>query len=595
MKITLAQSLAAMTLKRKMSLAFGALFFLVLTLLMLLISQITSGLLIKKTVENTAQNLTMISEKLDMLSENVENYTKIAMLNENIQRALQATTTRPADYFDFTAVRLALNGLIEPKSNIESIILYQANGNIYQSGNIVLDSPSTDSFDSSLPAVQPAGKGWRDLRPSAYSKDNKTQNIFSFYRIIHNSDTGDQIGVIETNINETHLSELYANIRLGQTGQVIILNTQGQIVSSANKAQVYSYVRSAPYFEWILTNSGGGKVFAIDGRESLVISKPYPRLGWIITGIVPLEEITADNQTLAVSIFSVGLLSIVIFILLAEGISATITRPIQHLKAAMLAVSQGDLEARAEVTPGSEVGVLAAQFNKMVNEISSLMDTLLQEQKAKKDYEFALLQAQINPHFLYNTLESICGLARLHRDEDVVTTINHLAGFYRGVLGKGGVVISLDEEIRTCEHFLKILQIRYGRALAYEIQIQPEALGCSIVRCSLQPLIENCLQHGLSGRSVIRVRIEGRLRDDTLVLTVSDDGVGMTPETAARALSAGDSAEHGLGLRSVDARIKLYFGSPYGLQIISAPGEGAAIELSLPANRRPPDDEGDPR
>jgi two-component system sensor histidine kinase YesM len=425
------------------------------------------------------------------------------------------------------------------------------------------------------------------MHPSPYTKGARAQNIISFRRVVKSGTTGDTLGVIETNVNESHLSELYANVRLGKTSQVFIINAAGKVVSAPDKARLYSDLSNAPYFDFIATNDGAGKLFTLEGRRTLVISRRYPRLDWIITGTVPLDEVTADNRNLAVSIVAVGALGILIFTLLAEVIAANITRPIHRLKSVMVAVGHGDLEARAEMLRNDEVGVLAGEFDRMVRQVSALMDKLLHEQRARKDYEFAMLQAQINPHFLYNTLEGICGLARLRRSDDVVNAISHLAAFYRGVLGKGGPLITLGEELRTTEHYLKILQTRYGSVLEYEIVADPGALSCCVLRCTLQPLVENSLQHGLGDRRSIHVRIEGWREGDRLALTVSDDGVGMSPEVAAAALgeATADDLARGLGLRSVNDRIKLYFGSDYGLAVASASGEGAKVVITLPSSR----------
>lgn len=579
----------SLPIKRKMSLSFSIISLLLLFLLAAISNKLSADTIINKTIENTIQNLNLVIEKFDMLKDSTESYSKVALLSRDIQQTLESTRGRYAVYEDTVKVKAALSTVIEPKTNIESMIIYQLNRNIFDSGNIANVRFSNEQYNM-LSAMHSAGikKSWSEAHRSNYQKNGKLQNVISFYSIINNGDTGEFLGIIECCINENYLSGLYSKIRIGDTGKIFVLNTKGNIVSSTEKGMLYENLNNLPYFDWIMGHEDNGRIFTFQDVDYLVINKHYEKLNWIIVGVVPINEITKDSEDLTKRIFLIGFVSVALSVLLSELLAYSITKPVIKLMETVKSVGQGDFEARAEVGVRDEVGVLADEFNKMVKRASLLMDNLVEEQRSKREYELAMLQAQINPHFLYNTLESICGLAKLDRKEDVVDTINYLSTFYRGVLSKGSSLISIREEISITENYLKIMKMRYGEMLEYRMEISPELLDCFIIKLCLQPLVENSIYHGLRnkrGRGFID--INGYREDDYIFLRVRDNGIGMETEKL-NAVFAKDIRNHkarSFGLKSTDERIKLYFGSDYGLTIDSTYGAGTTVNVKLPLKK----------
>ncbi|MNI40714.1 Sensor histidine kinase YehU [compost metagenome] len=197
------------------------------------------------------------------------------------------------------------------------------------------------------------------------------------------------------------------------------------------------------------------------------------------------------------------------------------------------------------------------------------------------------MQSQINPHFLYNTLESICGLADLKRNADVVKIVNQLALFYRGVLSKGSSIISMEDEILITQTYLEILKIRYGDQMDYTLDFDPEVYKYKTIKLLLQPIVENSIYHGLKNkRGKGHIRIKGSVKGEQLVIVVADNGVGIKKERLDTILSREESdyKKKSFGLKSTDDRIKLYFGSEYGLEIVSEYGRGTMITLRLPTH-----------
>ncbi|MGN8771886.1 sensor histidine kinase [Paenibacillus barengoltzii] len=229
---------------------------------------------------------------------------------------------------------------------------------------------------------------------------------------------------------------------------------------------------------------------------------------------------------------------------------------------------------------------MSKRFNLMLRRIRELMDQIIQEQEAKRKSELDVLQSQINPHFLYNTLNSVTRLAELGRNEEVVTTITSLSRFFRISLSKGKHIISVQDELEHVRHYLIIQTIRFKNKFRYEIRADEAALKCSTLKLILQPLVENAIHHGIEKSAEEGfIDIEARLEGDNLIFRILDNGIGMTSDTVEKLLSGNIRSERGsgVGVRNVQERITLYYGPGYGLHFESEPEEGTTVTITIPA------------
>lgn len=236
-----------------------------------------------------------------------------------------------------------------------------------------------------------------------------------------------------------------------------------------------------------------------------------------------------------------------------------------------------------------EIEELDEGINKMARKISALLENVRQEKEMQHLTELRLIQAQVNPHFLYNTLDTIVWLIEGGMTDDAVEMISSLSIFFRTSLSKGNDIIPLSEEERHTLSYLEIQQYRYRDILEFEINIPKELSGIPVPKLSIQPLAENALYHGIKNRrGKGKILIEGREEEDALVLTVSDNGQGMTPERlheVQEAIRTGERA--GFGLAAVAERIALYYGPGYGMKIFSEEGKGTTVEIRLGKNIQP--------
>jgi len=294
------------------------------------------------------------------------------------------------------------------------------------------------------------------------------------------------------------------------------------------------------------------------------------------------------RQTTLLIVFSVIAMAALFLGLLLYSlrVSRSITGPIRTLTEKTERFGADNYSSAPVATNITELRTLDRNFDRMAERITTLMEKQRQDQQSLHRAELELLQAQINPHFLYNTLDSIVILAESQREEDVIDMVTSLSAFFRNSLNRGEDVISLRAELIQAKSYLEIQQIRYSDILSYDIAVPEEMQDIPVPKLILQPLIENALYHGIKNRRGRgNIHITGRALGESICLRVEDNGAGMTAEQLAR-LQSGIYEEHhsGLGLKNVHQRIRLYCGEPYGLSFESQQGKGTAVNVLLPRN-----------
>lgn len=302
-----------------------------------------------------------------------------------------------------------------------------------------------------------------------------------------------------------------------------------------------------------------------------------------------------DMQTMT---RNMSLLSLVLVAFLAAAatmmvtiIPRGITKPIRYLSTVTKEVADGNLGVRVHMEHGAEMKILADSLNVMIEKIQTLIDNVMLEQIRLREAELEILQMQINPHFLYNTLDTIVWLAEAGDKEAVVEMVQTLTEFFRSSLNSGKDIVSIESEIRHVSSYLQIQQVRYQDILDYEISLTGEIDDFQIPKITLQPLVENALYHGIKyKRGKGKILVSGRVEENRCVLSVCDDGVGMTEERLKQVRSGlttkiGDNNDF-YGLYNVNERIRLKFGEEYGLHIDSVEQRGTVVEVWLPMTDR---------
>lgn len=283
----------------------------------------------------------------------------------------------------------------------------------------------------------------------------------------------------------------------------------------------------------------------------------------------------------------IGVLIIVVAVS-AVMIVSGIIQPISQLNQATEKIAQGDFNARAQADSDDEVAELAVSFNKMAGSMQSLIDKVKEDERKMRKADLRLLQEQIQPHFLYNTLDTIVWLIESNEPDEAVTMVVTLSDFFREILSKGKEFISIEEEEKHISSYLQIQEMRYRDILEYDIQLDQVIYKYQILKLTLQPVVENALYHGIKyKRAKGCIHIHGEKEGDIIRLTVRDDGVGMDEEELEQLRQQIEKpcqeTEKGFGLANVNERIHMYFGPEYGMKIQSQKGKGTTVEIVIPA------------
>lgn len=301
-------------------------------------------------------------------------------------------------------------------------------------------------------------------------------------------------------------------------------------------------------------------------------------------------KIALNTQVTQFMTFIVILLMIVVFAVLVVSayVVNSITKPVIELSKATESIAKGNFEKRVGVSTKDEVALLAESTNDMARHLQVMVDKIKEDERKVRYTELRLLQEQINPHFLYNTLDTIIWLIECENNEGAVNMVVSLSDFFRLVLSKGREYITIREEEKHVKSYLEIQQVRYRDILEYNIDIDDELYEYKILKLTLQPLIENSLYHGIKyKRAKGSIEISGRMENNNIILKVKDTGVGMDEETLKRLQEEISrpckETESGFGIANVNERIKMNFGSKYGVSVESEVGVGTTVTVMIPA------------
>ena len=301
------------------------------------------------------------------------------------------------------------------------------------------------------------------------------------------------------------------------------------------------------------------------------------------------SDLAVQVEHTVVLLAGLAVVLLLALVLYAIRITKGITGPISALSKRVEAIGQGNLSPTEPVVAReTEVQSLSAGVEKMVGQLNDLLEQRRQEQTSLRNAELALLQSQINPHFLYNTLDTIIWLIETEKYADAENMITSLSAFFRTSLSRGRDIITLDEEAQHIASYLAIQQFRYRDIMSYRLDIDPALSACTIPKLTLQPLVENALYHGIKlKRSPGVILVRGlRAENGDVLLLVKDDGVGISPERLAEMRASLDSKGDriGFGLATVHERIRLLYGNEYGLTIESTPGVGTTVTVRIPCH-----------
>ena len=525
--------------------------------------------MLEASINSSLQDISSAQNNTDNLVSIVEDFYIILATDETIQETLSSSGEGELSA-DEILLRSEINDIIGTFSRINAVLLCDMQGNVYDSGVNIISKEMASAYEP----------GWQTTHEAPYYisvPGRYTQpNVISYTRFIYNYRTGVKIGTISLFVDEEYIKTTYSSDET-ENKLFFLLSCQDQVISSNNNDYLYQeapvHIQDMPQEEGFLTT-----------EDSYYIYKAYPQLQCYFVEEIPKNTIENIINEMRFFMIAIGISLILITAVASVLISRRLTRDISRLSKATKQVKNGDWDVYIDCGTEDEIGKLTQNFNSMLTEIKDTTNRLVNEQKTKREYQFALLNQQINPHFLYNTLDNICALAELGLSSEVTELVSNLSIFYRGVLSKGSLIISLERELNIAISYLKIMQTRYHDTFSFETDIDAKIMQISIPKLTLQPVLENAIYHGFEAHEPGgMILITAKAWENDVIVEIQDNGGGMTAEVLEGILKTNaETDKNSFALRNVHDRIQLYYGSKYGIQVESAVNVGTKIRILLP-------------
>lgn len=394
---------------------------------------------------------------------------------------------------------------------------------------------------------------------------------------------GGEAAWVSLDLSFSGISSYIKNVSIGQRGYCFLMDDAGNIIYHPQQQLLYAGLKSEDTEALAALEDGA---YADDTVIYSVAS--VGESGWRAVGVSYVDELVNRNvnDMIRLSLW-LAVVVLAVAVLTSWLLSRLIGKPLRGLASAMENFeSDADHFTYRPVGGTREVQELSDSFEHMVLRIQELMTTVREEEVNLRKTELKALQAQINPHFLYNTLDSIAWMCEQGRNADAVKMVHALARLFRISISRGHELIPIAKELEHAESYLQIQMYRYKNQFTYTFDVDPDCLGYYCNKITLQPIIENSINHGLDlmveeGRIDVRVRFDG----DDIVFSVQDNGVGMGPEQLEAIMQNGPTDRTGIGIKNVNDRLKIYFGRSYGLSITSEPDVGTCVEIRMPRIR----------
>lgn len=517
---------------------------------------------------------TSSAQAVSQVSNTVDNYLSDM---EQAMRLVEQSMTESADTRD----RL-LDAFLEFRPDVVAVTSYSADGEL-------LDCWCLDR--------EPRDPIWQNLSfdlerareaEGAYLTAPHVESIFEGYypwvvTMTAPLPAGGEAAWVSLDLSFASISSYINNVGIGQRGYCFLMDESGNIVYHPQQQLLYAGLKSEDTAALAALEDGS------HADDTVIYSlTSVGDSGWRVVGVSYVDELVNRNVTEMIRLSTLLAAGVLAAALLTSWLlSRLLGRPLRGLADAMESFeTDADHFAYRPVGGTREVQELSASFEHMVLRIQQLMTTVREEEVNLRKTELKALQAQINPHFLYNTLDSIAWMCEQGRNDDAVRMVHALARLFRISISKGHELIPIRREIEHAESYLQIQKYRYKNQFTYSFDVDPDCLDYLCNKITLQPIIENAINHGLDlmvdeGCIQVQVRQDG----EDILFRVQDNGVGMSEEQIDAILHRGPADRTGIGIRNVDDRLKIYFGKRYGLQITSELDVGTCVEIRMPRVR----------
>ncbi|SEA32937.1 two-component system, sensor histidine kinase YesM [Thalassobacillus cyri] len=560
--------------------------FILLTVIPLIIvgmvSYVKSIHIISQNASTSAQlQASQASQQINVIFEDVQRFTEIGNQESTVQFLL-STDNSYEDAKDILIMFDFYRKIYPHSDNIRDIKIFNLDG------RVISESDGVNQLER-IPKNDPKFKNLllREEQSIIIPTTINDTPVISITSSVISEITGEVIGFINILVDATAIEQILNETSLGDTGSFYIESEFGESIffptkSKPGRASITNREMIRKTNSGVIMNQSGTTATVFDTVDST---------GWKVIGQAPVKEIMSEANEIRTLIVVTVVCSILFTITLYYFISLRMIRPIRHLKEKMKLASDGNLDVKVYNESSDEIADLSNSFNIMISKIKSLLQQSLEEQKQLTNAEFRALQNQINPHFLYNTLDNIIWMAESKKSTEVIEMTTALSRFFRITLSGGKDWITIEDELEHIRSYLVIQKIRYRDILYVSFHINEQILPHKILKLTLQPLIENAIYHGIKnqrGKGLIIIKGDFDL-DGNIRIEIIDNGQGIKEERLNEIQEQLDrglpmrGGNSGIGMYNVQQRIQLFFGKAYGLTVNSRYGGGTIISLTIPA------------
>lgn len=411
--------------------------------------------------------------------------------------------------------------------------------------------------------------------------------VISLSRVIEITDHGaSRMGVLLVDMDFSNISRMMNQINTSNNGQYYYLcDSNGVIIYHPRQIQISDGIASENS-EMAAKYKNGVYDETFQGEHRKVVVNTISYTGWKLVGVIPYSTFTHVMINIRYFVVMLMLLMVMMLVIINRVVSVRISRPILKLNDSVKEYEAGE---KPDIYIGGslEIRHLGYSIQSSYEKIDTLMKEIVLEQNERRKSELDALQSQINPHFLYNTLESITWMVEGERNDEAVFMISQLAKLFRISLSKGRTVISVKDELQHAQSYMNIQKVRYKNSFSIIFDVDPSLYSYCTVKLILQPILENAINYGINSMDDCgEIKVTGEKKDGNIILSVTDNGIGMSEEEASLVLTDSNRIHKhgsGVGLVNVNSRIQILFGKEYGLIVESEPDEGTTVSICIPA------------
>ncbi|AFC33342.1 two-component sensor histidine kinase YesN-like protein [Paenibacillus mucilaginosus 3016] len=550
-------------------------------------------IVLQQSIRRTEGSLRAVTNSIDTVLQNVEELSRLVATDKNLVPILSeaGTVLSPQAIYRFSELIGKLWNVTAISRTVSEVSVYHAD-----SGTLVSTKSGAKKVEDDsqrawlLELAADIGSGTKYLLPDDGIRGERSfgdltgTDSVSLVRVMDSYNAYRQPNLLIITLNRSRLYSIMESVLPSKDSRIFLYTKNGRLVAGTG------------------TGQDGVNTADMNAEPALIEAGAIsPNFGWTLRILQPEAEIYRETRQIRHFTNLIIAVSILLSILISWGVYSRIAWPLKRLSHGMRELSGGNYDLRLHHSRSDEFGFVMNLYNQMARDQKHLIEDYYEQQLRLSHTELKFLQSQINPHFLYNTLDSIYWSAKNYEAEEIGEMVLNLSRFFRLSLNKGREAFTLKETVEHLHYYVRVQQLRYLDSFTVNYRIGPGTEGLTVLKLLLQPLVENALQHGLKGREeggelTLRSVLEG----DRLVLTVTDNGLGIAEERLhriqeelasimaepSRPVSHGEGRdEEFFGLRNVCSRVRMFYGSESGMQVDSTAGEGTTVRISLPVDK----------